>query len=533
MGLLSYNELCELAEQGVIREINGDQINGASIDVRLGNTIIVETCDNLNQKQYVDIQKRTNFPQKVIEIGNEYHLAPGEFILAHTMEKFYLPDNIVAEFKLKSSGARSGLDNALATWCLVGDTEIATLDGKSVKIKDLEGTDGVWVYAIDKDGGLVAAKTTGSRVTKLVSETVRITFDNNRSVECTPDHKILMRNNEYVGAGKLNVGDAVMPLNRRLDAEGREQVYCFNGIDKVNSGVHAGKWLHTHRMVAETVFGGIPKGCVVHHKDFMKYDNRPDNLEIMDAAAHIGVHSSVRNKRKVVNEAISRRASERCKRLWGDPEWAAKKRAESSALMKKANEKRWSDPEHRSAMLKYQRETAINNFLSIPVEQRVESCRLGMVKSVIKKIIDVGETVTEASYTKHKRQNFPTVATLRKYYGTFEAALSKAGYENHKIVKVETVRYQHPIPVYDLTVPKFHNFGLSCGVFAHNCDQNWHDSVLTLELRNNLRHTHIILRPGMFIGQMVFYRTEPVPHEKSYAVRGRYNKDSSVQQVKL
>lgn len=117
MSLLSYNELCELVEQGVIRDVTGDQINGASIDVRLGNTIIVETCGDLNKKQCVDIQARTNFPQKVVEIGNEYHLAPGEFILAHTREKFYLPDDIVAEFKLKSSGARSGLDNALATWC--------------------------------------------------------------------------------------------------------------------------------------------------------------------------------------------------------------------------------------------------------------------------------------------------------------------------------------------------------------------------------------------------------------------------------
>jgi len=115
--LLSYTELTNLVEQGVITDVADGAVNGTSIDVRLGDKIIVETCADFSKKQYVDPQNRTNFPQRVVEIGNEYHLAPGEFILAHTLEKFYLPDDISCEFKLKSSGARSGLDNALATWC--------------------------------------------------------------------------------------------------------------------------------------------------------------------------------------------------------------------------------------------------------------------------------------------------------------------------------------------------------------------------------------------------------------------------------
>ena len=64
------------------------------------------------------------------------------------------------------------------------------------------------------------------------------------------------------------------------------------------------------------------------------------------------------------------------------------------------------------------------------------------------------------------------------------------------------------------------------------CDPGWNNSTLTLELKNNLRFTHIILREGMFIGQMVFFRNVPVPKDKSYFIRGRYNGDSSVQEVK-
>ena len=49
----------------------------------------------------------------------------------------------------------------------------------------------------------------------------------------------------------------------------------------------------------------------------------------------------------------------------------------------------------------------------------------------------------------------------------------------------------------------------------------------------NLTRYHIIrLDAGCRIGQMIFHRSEPVPEEKSYAVRGRYNKDASAQPVK-
>lgn len=116
MSLLSYIELCELVEQGIIGPVDPKAINAASIDVRLGDEIVVEEyCDH--RVRSVDIHKREIFPSNRIRIGNHYDMQPGEFILAHTMETFNLPNNICAEFKLKSSGARTGLENALATWC--------------------------------------------------------------------------------------------------------------------------------------------------------------------------------------------------------------------------------------------------------------------------------------------------------------------------------------------------------------------------------------------------------------------------------
>mgnify|MGYP000061176340 CR=1 FL=1 len=119
MSLLSYVELCELVEQGVIGPVDPSAINAASIDVRLGDEIVVEQyCDH--RMRPVDIHKREVFPSTKEKITTHYDMYPGEFILAHTMETFNLPDDICAEFKLKSSGARTGLENALATWADCG-----------------------------------------------------------------------------------------------------------------------------------------------------------------------------------------------------------------------------------------------------------------------------------------------------------------------------------------------------------------------------------------------------------------------------
>lgn len=63
-------------------------------------------------------------------------------------------------------------------------------------------------------------------------------------------------------------------------------------------------------------------------------------------------------------------------------------------------------------------------------------------------------------------------------------------------------------------------------------DAGWHGSVLTLELKNMNQHHPIRIRPGDAIGQITFFAHEPVPDDKSYAARGRYNNDLSVTKTK-
>lgn len=114
--LLSYIELCALALEGVITPVEHEHINAASIDVRLGSTVLVERpSENV---AIVDYTKRQGLAMDCVDItGGHFDLQPGQFVLAHTLEQFNLPTDICAEFKLKSSGARIGLNNMLATWC--------------------------------------------------------------------------------------------------------------------------------------------------------------------------------------------------------------------------------------------------------------------------------------------------------------------------------------------------------------------------------------------------------------------------------
>lgn len=65
-----------------------------------------------------------------------------------------------------------------------------------------------------------------------------------------------------------------------------------------------------------------------------------------------------------------------------------------------------------------------------------------------------------------------------------------------------------------------------CGLDQMNaawCSPGWHGSTLTLELINATRNHTLLLRPGMAIGQMVFFYGIPVPPEGLYSGRGAYN----------
>lgn len=75
-------------------------INPASIDVRLGRRICVESEELGFDEGYM--------------MDTGFCLEPGQFILAETWEYVRIPSNIAAFFSLKSSRAREGLQHLMA-----------------------------------------------------------------------------------------------------------------------------------------------------------------------------------------------------------------------------------------------------------------------------------------------------------------------------------------------------------------------------------------------------------------------------------
>ena len=117
MSLLTHDELVELVQQDIITNVRMDQINGASIDVTLGGRLWIEDHPN-GQYTVVDLAQKETPHMRMVDMlyTGFYVLPPGGFCLAGTREVFNLPDNIAAEYKLKSSLARAGLDHLNAGW---------------------------------------------------------------------------------------------------------------------------------------------------------------------------------------------------------------------------------------------------------------------------------------------------------------------------------------------------------------------------------------------------------------------------------
>ena len=107
--LLPDHEIRRLCKQeAMVTPYNDDHLNPASLDVTLGDRIMIEVAGH-PELQILGIGHHTQ--------SDPYWLAPGEFCLGETQEIFNLPNHIAAQFVLKSSRAREGLEHLLAGYC--------------------------------------------------------------------------------------------------------------------------------------------------------------------------------------------------------------------------------------------------------------------------------------------------------------------------------------------------------------------------------------------------------------------------------
>lgn len=118
-------EIARMCLGGLVTPFDSTLINPASLDVRLGDKVLLEVEEQRNLRAFdISIYNR----------DTPFLLDPGEFILAHTLETFNVPDDVAGQFALKSSVARSGIEHLMAGYIDPGfNNSVLTLELKNAR----------------------------------------------------------------------------------------------------------------------------------------------------------------------------------------------------------------------------------------------------------------------------------------------------------------------------------------------------------------------------------------------------------------
>jgi intein/homing endonuclease len=144
-------------------------------------------------------------------------------------------------------------------------------------ILDFESGIDNYTYSIDENTkNIVPGKILWAGYTRKDAELVRVTLDNDRFIDCTPDHNFMTRDGLWIEAQNCQPGQSLMPIYFEETSKGTNKGYTtvYNPGD--------GKYKEVHRLVPE-YYESIKKGSgrVVHHIDFNKKNNYPDNLSLI------------------------------------------------------------------------------------------------------------------------------------------------------------------------------------------------------------------------------------------------------------
>lgn len=172
---------------------------------------------------------------------------------------------------------------------------IPLLDGRRITIKQLseEFDSGKinWVYSIkDKTGEFVPGKVVWCGKNYECHNIHRVWLDDGTYVDMAPEHPVIMRDGSTKRTDELASGDSLMPL-RGKSSEGKVKGY------QIIQDPFDDKWRFVHRRVAKSVDGkkgaierSGEKNLCVHHCDFDKHNNSPDNLKWMGFWEHREYH---------------------------------------------------------------------------------------------------------------------------------------------------------------------------------------------------------------------------------------------------
>jgi len=305
--------------------------------------------------------------------------------------------------------------------CFSGNTKVPLLNGDEKTLKELtKEKKPFYVYSVNNDKEITACLAI-SRKTRKNAEVMKVFLDNDECIECTLDHKFMLRDGSYCEAQDLSIGESLMPLYKKYDKDNYESVY--NPKTKTYQRTH---WLLARTGVLGEVPGYKNQKTIIHHNDFNQNNNDPDNLKFMGNKDHSKYHRGIveRNTHWQSKEFEEKRIASIKNKIKTDKNFLEQKQKQG-----------------KDNIVKYMKENK-GEFLD-----KVKDNGKRGAKYLIK-------------YNKSKKGRKKSSENGKKY------GFGKKT-NNHKVVKIIIVRKKED--VYCLTVDKYHNFALSAGVFVHNC----------------------------------------------------------------
>ncbi len=193
--------------------------------------------------------------------------------------------------------------NCEMEYCLHGDTRIAVPGGyKTISELALECDSNLdrtfIVYAYDHSlERIVPALAKQARQTR-VDHAYTVTFDDGRKIIGTSNHRLMKRDGTFCKIEDLKSGDAMMPFYRRdlfnaHKEEGKGYRWIYT-MDKRSNTNNMSGWVTEHSIIGEMMKGSkLNENEVVHHINFLKHDNRPENLRVMTNSDHRQLHAKI------------------------------------------------------------------------------------------------------------------------------------------------------------------------------------------------------------------------------------------------
>lgn len=408
--------------------------------------------------------------------------------------------------------------------CFTKDTKIKLTDGRSLSFEELieEQTEGKkhWTFSFNhKTNKVEVAEIRKPRLTKKDEKIIELTLDNGKKIRCTPNHRFLLKNKTYIEAKNLKLNDSIMAgyFNSRQIKDGDHYLSLLQPL--------TGKYEFVHKLADEynQRFGNIKsdiKSFILHHKNFNRFDNNPENIQRLTFDEHYKIHADwgrevwkkstpemrERHKNNVIkalsNPLIRKKLSEKSKKLWKDPEYRAKypkehfekmlkslwnkpgirdfyrekiaeqrkneefRKKQKNAVIFSNNHRLKENPDMMRGMTQRAKISLRKNWKNTEYKNTIVRNKILRYVNVLLKKYEKTD-ITPKIYDKERYNNcFPKFEKAIKYFSAFSEILDKAEKYNHKIISIKILLKRED--VYDLTIDGLHNFFLDAGVFVHN-----------------------------------------------------------------